>query len=281
MTDFSSTLGYQQYATNARSIAEALMVPVDIFLALIGQESQWQPYAVGSSGEIGLTQLMQGTASELGVQAYDPVSNLTGGATYLRQQFNKFGNWRDALAAYNAGAGNIQAGYTYADKVIGATGNPAYNAASTTSLRNGIANVGAGVANMVSGITGVTVAAPGTVTAIPDSAIPSTGNPFSDWVRDQLRLMFGGVYVNVPAGTPKGSTVVGADGKPIGTVIGTTPGEAGIKSPAELNQIGLNAIVDFLKANAMWIGAVLVALLFVFLGVRSFLPGQSITVSNA
>ena len=46
---------------------------------------------------------MPGTARRLGVDPHDPHQNLDGGARYLRQQYDTFGSWRLALAAYNAG----------------------------------------------------------------------------------------------------------------------------------------------------------------------------------
>jgi len=47
-------------------------------------------------------------ARELGVNPSDPAQNLEGGARYLRQQYDTFGSWRLALAAYNAGPGAVQ-----------------------------------------------------------------------------------------------------------------------------------------------------------------------------
>lgn len=95
-------------------------VPADIIRSVISVESSWNPSAVGSSGEKGLMQLMPGTAAELGVSnAFDPQQNIRAGAKYLSQQYKKMGNWRDALARYNAGkyyAGSQ--GQGYADKVI-------------------------------------------------------------------------------------------------------------------------------------------------------------------
>lgn len=92
----------------AAQIAGQYGIPVDLFLAQINQESGWNPAAVSSAGAIGLGQLMPGTAQELGVDPRDPVQNLTGAARYLSQQYKKFGDWRTALAAYNAGPGAVQ-----------------------------------------------------------------------------------------------------------------------------------------------------------------------------
>ena len=46
---------------------------------------------------------MPHTARNLGVDPHDPRENLEGGARYLSQQYRRFGDWRLALAAYNAG----------------------------------------------------------------------------------------------------------------------------------------------------------------------------------
>ena len=78
-------------------------IPPALFEALVRAESGFNPKAVSPKGAIGLTQLMPGTAKALGVDPTDPVENLNGGAQYLRQQFERFGSWPLALAAYNAG----------------------------------------------------------------------------------------------------------------------------------------------------------------------------------
>jgi soluble lytic murein transglycosylase-like protein len=51
---------------------------------------------------------MPGTARLMGVNPHDPGQNLDGGARYLAQQYRTFGNWRLALAAYNAGPGAVE-----------------------------------------------------------------------------------------------------------------------------------------------------------------------------
>jgi len=87
----------------ARSAARRHGVPEDIFLRLVQQESGWNTEAVSHAGAIGLAQLMPDTARILGVNPSDPVANLDGGARYLASQYRRFGDWRLALAAYNAG----------------------------------------------------------------------------------------------------------------------------------------------------------------------------------
>ncbi len=76
--------------------------------ALVITESAYRADARSPVGAGGLTQLMPGTALELGVRdRFDPIENLRGGADYLARQILRFGDLRLALAAYNAGPGRV------------------------------------------------------------------------------------------------------------------------------------------------------------------------------
>ena len=76
--------------------------------ALVVVESAYRPHACSHAGACGLTQLMPGTAADLGVRdRFDPYENLRGGADYLARQILRFGDLRLALAAYNSGPDRV------------------------------------------------------------------------------------------------------------------------------------------------------------------------------
>lgn len=77
--------------------------------AVIKAESDFDPYVVSHAGARGLMQLMPSTALEMQVEdIFDPIDNIGGGVQYLSRMLELFnGDVRLALAAYNAGPGNV------------------------------------------------------------------------------------------------------------------------------------------------------------------------------
>lgn len=98
-----------QYDTLIRLAAEQHSVDPALVKAVIHAESHFNAFAVSKAGAQGLMQLMPITASWLNVSnVFDAKQNISAGAEllgYLQQRFN---NLDKALAAYNAGASNVE-----------------------------------------------------------------------------------------------------------------------------------------------------------------------------
>ena len=108
----------------ATRIAQAENIPVRGFFALVQAESNWDVNAVSPVGAQGLTQLMPGTAVEVGVtDPFAPEQSLQGGAEYLNRvrswvvsaapelEANPTELWPAILASYNWGIGNWRRTY--------------------------------------------------------------------------------------------------------------------------------------------------------------------------
>jgi hypothetical protein len=79
----------------------------DLLRAMMQQESRGNPNAVSPKNAAGLMQLREGTAKDMGVaDRFDPQQNIFGGAKYMRQMIDKYGDLDKAVQAYNYGPGN-------------------------------------------------------------------------------------------------------------------------------------------------------------------------------
>ncbi len=128
----------------ALQIANQYDIDVDLMLAIIHAESNFNPIAVSKNGAGGLMQMMPETARELGLtvpkyqdkrkpkldsdidERFDPDKNLHAGLTYFKMLLEKYrGNLTLALGAYNVGPGKVRvagplisSGKKYANKVL-------------------------------------------------------------------------------------------------------------------------------------------------------------------
>ena len=92
------------------AFSEQFNVDPLLIRAVMKQESSFQPFALSTSGAMGLMQLMPGTAEGLGVSdPYNIEENIRGGVQYLSYQLKAFDNdLKLALAAYNAGPNAVR-----------------------------------------------------------------------------------------------------------------------------------------------------------------------------
>mgnify|MGYP006403155715 CR=1 FL=1 len=99
----------KDYGFDPLQIAMEEGVDPELYLRVMHQESKGDASAVSSAGARNLMQIMPTTAADLGIKDLDdPLANARGGARYLRQQLEEFGTVPLALAAYNAGPGNVR-----------------------------------------------------------------------------------------------------------------------------------------------------------------------------
>lgn len=133
ISSVNSALGtYNSVSTNSNSevmqeiydcvnkYSEKYGVDPNLVLAIIRNESNFQPNVVSSAGAVGLMQLMPITQRHLGVSnAYDIEQNIRGGVQLISEMLDKYnGDVEMALMAYGAGEGTLKSrGVTSASQI--------------------------------------------------------------------------------------------------------------------------------------------------------------------
>lgn len=118
VTDMArSTLGLwrapAQYAPAIAAAEQRYNIPAGILERLLYQECRWRNDIItgrlkSPAGAVGIAQFMPATARELGIDPLNTDQAIDGAGRYLSGLYRRFGNWTEALAAYNWGQGNVQ-----------------------------------------------------------------------------------------------------------------------------------------------------------------------------
>lgn len=125
-------------------------LPSGLLTGIAKTESSFNPNAIGPPTRYGtakgMFQFIDGTARQYGVNPFDPASAADGAARYLRDLHQQFGSWDKAIAAYNAGPGNISKGVyppetrAYVPKVKKAMGAAVEGGGAKVQLRGSFAD---------------------------------------------------------------------------------------------------------------------------------------------
>ncbi len=91
----------------ARQAATNEGIRPELLLGLLAQESGFNPKARSGAGALGIAQFMPATAKEYGINPLDPNQAMPAAAKYLKRGLDKYGSEELALAAFNAGFGNV------------------------------------------------------------------------------------------------------------------------------------------------------------------------------
>lgn len=133
--------GVQQFEGDASSIAQQYGIPILTFLNQIAEESGFAQNRTSYAGAVGIAQIVPTTGANPGYgvtpdtnPGSNPIADLTFMAQYDAAMYTRTGSWSGALAAYNAGLGNTQAGMGYANDILGGKWTNSIQSAGGTSV---------------------------------------------------------------------------------------------------------------------------------------------------
>jgi len=119
----------EKYQTVAINTERELGLPPGLLIAMAQTESNWDPKAVSPAGAIGIMQIIP--KWHPGVDPWNPVTSIQYAGKYIKNLYQKYGNYTLALAAYNWGPTNLdRRGWInapketrdYVQKITGLTG---------------------------------------------------------------------------------------------------------------------------------------------------------------
>lgn len=116
VTQIGNVLGFwtppEKYAGMVSAAESKYGLPDGLLARLLWQESRYREDIITGQvaspvGALGIAQFMPSTARDFGIDPLNPAQAIDAAGKYLKQLFNRFGTWSEALAAYNWGQGNV------------------------------------------------------------------------------------------------------------------------------------------------------------------------------
>ncbi len=100
------------YLADITAAEQRYGLPPGLLARQLQQESSYKPSIIfgqvkSSAGALGIAQFMPATAAEMGIDPLNPSQAIDGAGRYMAQLYARFGDWGQALAAYNWGQGNV------------------------------------------------------------------------------------------------------------------------------------------------------------------------------
>jgi soluble lytic murein transglycosylase-like protein len=121
--DFGARM--EPYKGHILNYSSKYSVPYNILASLIDTESTFNPKATSKSGALGIAQLMPDVAKKYGINPLDPQQAIETASKILKHNYEVFGDWKKAIAAYNSGIAGVSKmkelpkGLTdYVDKIL-------------------------------------------------------------------------------------------------------------------------------------------------------------------